>query len=173
MEEYTRFTVSLPKELHDKFEEFRERLGISRSDAIRKAMQSLMISEENVSISSGNVVGCISIIMGHEHYQSEAKHDNIDHTINHHHHDYSSRPTYANIQQSDEILKNDIQHHFYEIIISTMHVHLEFNKCLEIIIVSGPIERVKHLKRDLQALKSVFSTGFFIVDADYNDKPEK
>lgn len=173
MEEYTRFTISLPKELHDKFEEFREKLGISRSDAIRKAMQSLMISEENIPISSGNVVGCISIIMGHEHFQLGEKHENVNHALNHHNHDYGSRPTYANIQQSDEILKNDIQHHFHEIIISTLHIHLEFNKCLEIIVVSGPIERVKNLKRDLQALKSVFSTGFFIVDADYKDISEK
>jgi CopG family nickel-responsive transcriptional regulator len=173
MEEYTRFTVSLPKELYDKFEEFRERLGISRSDAIRKAMQSLMISEESIPISSGNVIGCISIVMGHEHYHIEDKHENLNHAKNHHHHDYGSRPTYANIQQSDEILKNDIQHHFHEIIISTTHVHLEFNKCLEIIIVSGPIGRVKNLKDDLQALKSVFSTGFFIIDADYNEISKK
>ena len=168
LEEYARFTISLPKDLYEKFEEFREKLGISRSDAIRKSMQSFMISEENIPISSGNVVGCISIIMGHEHYPLEKNHENINHTKGHHHHDYTIRPTYANIQQSDEILKNDIQHHFHDIIISTMHIHLEFSKCLEIIIVSGPIERVRNLKTDLQALKSVFSTGFFIVDASYN-----
>ena len=43
MEEYKRFTVSLPKDLYDKFEAFRNNIGISRSDSIRKAMYSLMI----------------------------------------------------------------------------------------------------------------------------------
>ncbi|MHA2050354.1 MAG: CopG family ribbon-helix-helix protein [Promethearchaeota archaeon] len=63
MEEYKRFTISLPEKLYEQFEKFRNKLGISRSDAIRKAMHSLMISDENILISSGNVVGCITLII--------------------------------------------------------------------------------------------------------------
>ena len=63
MEEYKRFTVSLPEKLYEQFEKFRDKLGMSRSDAIRKAMHNFMISEENVSVSTGNVVGCITFIM--------------------------------------------------------------------------------------------------------------
>jgi metal-responsive CopG/Arc/MetJ family transcriptional regulator len=177
MEEYKRFTISLPKELYNEFELFRERLDISRSDAIRKAMKALMISEENIKVTSENVVGCISIIMAHKHFEQkesgkfiEEKDDlkehfhEIDHDHSYHNHDYGSRPIYANIQQTDEILKTDIQHHFHDIIISTLHVHLEFEKCLEIIAVSGPYTRVKRLKADLQRLKSIISVGFFIID---------
>ncbi len=168
MEEYKRFTVSLPQELYKKFEEFRETLGISRSDAIRKAMHTFMISEENIPISSGNVVGCITLVMTHKHFDVKHEHPNdykkeFDHEY-HHDHKYSSTSMYANVQQTDEILKTDIQHHFHDIIISTMHVHLEFEKCLEIIAVSGPYKHVKRLKEDLQRLKSVTSVGFFIVD---------
>ena len=171
MEEYKRFTVSLPKDLYDKFEKFRENIGISRSDGIRKAMQSLMISEENIQHSSGNVVGCISTIMIHEHiHPPKENHSQIDHDHEHHDHDYDSKPTYANILQSDEIYKNDIQHHFHDIIISTLHVHLEFERCLEIIAVSGPYERVIKLKEDLQRLKSILSVGFFIVDTEEEKK---
>ncbi|MHA2007283.1 MAG: CopG family ribbon-helix-helix protein [Promethearchaeota archaeon] len=165
MEEYKRFTVSLPEKLYEQFEKFRDKLGMSRSDAIRKAMHNFMISEENVSISSGNVVGCITFIMAHEH--PDLKQQGRSHEISHssdHDHDYDSRSMYANVQQTDEILKNDIQHHFFDIIISTMHVHLEYGKCLEIIAVSGLYDRVKMLKDRLQKLKSVISTGFFIID---------
>jgi len=167
MEEYKRFTVSLPKDLYDKFEIFREKLGISRSDGIRKAMQSLMVSEENLPETQGNVVGCISIIMAHEHFQpgsEELHHPEGENHDRKHDHQYGSQPIYANVHQTDEILKNDIQHHFHEIIISTMHVHLEFEKCLEIIAVSGSYERVMKLKQDLQRLRSVLSLGFFIID---------
>ncbi len=169
MEEYKRFTVSLPKDLYDKFERFREKLGISRSDGIRKAMQSLMISEENILETSGNVVGCITIIMVHEHFQpSSEEHHHLERDIHEHEqdhdHQYSSQPVYASVHQTDEILKNDIQHHFNDIIISTMHIHLEFEKCLEIIAVSGPYDRVIKLKEDLQRLRSVLSLGFFIID---------
>lgn len=164
MEEYKRFTVSLPQDLYEKFEEFREKLAISRSDAIRKAMHTFMISEENIPVSSGNVVGCITLIMTHEHFDIKHEHkNNTDHEY-YHDHEYSSTSMYANVQQTDEILKTDIQHHFHEIIISTMHIHLEFEKCLEIIAVSGPYEHVKRLKEDLQRLKSVISVGFFIID---------
>ncbi len=162
MEEYKRFTVSLPPELYDKFEAFRKELNISRSDAIRKAMHGLMI--KNLPLTSGNVVGCITMIIIHEHFNQLHQHPH-DHDLDHDHsHDYSSRPVYTNVQQTDIILNNDIQHHFVDIIISTMHVHLEFEKCLEIIAVSGQYERVKKLKNALQRLKSVTSIGFFIID---------
>ena len=168
MEEYKRFTVSLPKDLYDKFERFREKLGISRSDGIRKAMQSLMISEENIPHSSGNVVGCISMIMVHEHFQQGLEehhhHPDGENQDLKHDHQYGSQPVYASVHQTDEILKNDIQHHFNDIIISTMHVHLEFEKCLELIAVSGTYNRVIKLKEDLQRLRSVVSLGFFIID---------
>ena len=166
MEEYKRFTISLPQDLYDKFEEFRNKLNISRSDAIRKAMYLFMIQEENISVVSENVVGCITLMMTHEHFELNHQHSHEGSDDSQHNHEYSSTSIYANIQQTDEILKNDIQHHFHDIIISTMHVHLEYEKCLEIIAVSGPFERVKKLKDDLQRLKSVLSIGFFIIDKD-------
>jgi CopG family nickel-responsive transcriptional regulator len=167
MEEYKRFTISLPQNLYNEFEEFRNKLGISRSDAIRKAMYLFMVQEENISVVSENVVGCIALIMTHEHIELNTQHSHEKIHDAEHNHDYSSRSIYANVQQTDEILKNDIQHHFHDIIISTMHVHLEYEKCLEIIAVSGSFERVKKLKDDLQRLKSILSIGFFIIDKDF------
>ena len=177
MEEYKRFTISLPKELYNEFELFRKTLDISRSDAIRKAMKALMISEENILISSGNVVGCISIIMAHKHFEHKENHQDIkeedelddhshaiDHDHTYHNHDYGSRPIYANIQQADSLLSKDIQHHYADVILSNLHIHLEFEKCMEIIAVSGSYDRIKKLRDDLQRLKSVLSTGFFVVD---------
>lgn len=166
MEEYKRFTISLSQNLYNKFEEFRNKLGISRSDAIRKAMHLLMIQEETISEVSENVVGCITIMMSHEHMESTPEHSHEHLHGSDHNHEYSSRSIYANVQQTDEILKNEIQHHFHKIIISTMHVHLEYEKCLEIIAVSGPFKDVKNLKNSLQRLKSVLSLGFFIIDKD-------
>ena len=159
-----RFTVSLPQDQYNKFEEFRNKLGISRSDAIRKSMHLFMLQDENISKVSENVVGCITLMMSHEHVELDEDHSHKHHDDSPHDHDYSSRPIYANVQQTDEILKNDIQHHFHDIIISTMHVHLEYEKCLEIIAVSGQYKEVKKLKDSLQRLKSILSIGFFIID---------
>lgn len=171
-EDYKRFTVSLPQDLYDKFEILKEKLNISRSDCIRKAMHAFMISEENISESTGEVVGCITIIMAHEHLKhdnnqkSKKSHEHLhDHEHEHFHtHDYSSKPIYANVQQTDSLIAKDIQHHFSDIILSTLHIHLEFEKCMEIIAVSGAYKKVKSLRDNLQRLKSVISTGFFVVD---------
>ena len=166
MEEYKRFTISLQRELYKKFEDFRNRIGLSRSDAIRKAMTLFMTQDKNISVSSENVVGCITILMSHQHFKLTETHSHEHSQGFKHDHEYSSRPTYANVQQTDEILKNDIQHHFHDIIISTMHVHLEYKRCLEIIAVAGAFEDVKKLKDGLQKLRSILSLGFFILDSD-------
>ncbi len=171
-DEYKRFTISLPRDLYKDFELFRETLDMTRSDCIRKAMKSYMISEENTATTNGNVIGCIPMVLIHEHFAPDDSHPhdhNHPHDSDHQHdHEYISRPIYAKVQQTDHILRNDIQHHFRDIIISNMHIHLEFEKCMEIIAVSGPYERVKKLKNDLQRLKSVISIGFFVVDKEYN-----
>lgn len=171
MEEYERFTVSLPQKLYKEFESFRNKLDISRSDCIRKAMQAYMVSDEHISISSDNIVGCITMVMVHQHFDPTHQHPHdLDHQHeNHHDHEFSSKSIYANIQQTDLILNTDIQHHFRDVIISTMHVHLEFEKCLEIIAVLGPYKRVIKLKKDLQKLKNVLSIGFFVVDKEDNE----
>ena len=124
--------------------------------------------------SSGDVVGCITMITAHEHFDLTHDHSHVhdkfeeqdkknSHDI-YHSHDYQSKPIYANVQQTDLILINDIQHHFTDIIISTMHVHLQFEKCLEIIAVAGSLDRVNKLKEELQRLKSVISIDYFTID---------
>ncbi len=167
-EEYKRFTVSLPPDLYEEFEKYREKLDISRSNAVRKAMYTYMSNQENLSKISDNVIGCISLIMTYKHFTEDHVHsDEEDHhekeSIDHEH-NYSSQPIYANVHQTDFILNNDIQHHFSDVIISNMHIHLEFEKCMEIIAVSGSYERVKKLKENLERLTSVLSIGFFIID---------
>ena len=47
------------------------------------------------------------------------------------------------------------QHHFANVICSTMHIHLEENKCLEIIAVKGSVQEVKNLAQDLMTKKGV------------------
>jgi len=53
----------------------------------------------------------------------------------------------------DEI--TSIQHKFKNVISSTMHIHLEEDKCLEIIAVRGSAREVKSLTQELMAKKGV------------------
>ena len=49
----------------------------------------------------------------------------------------------------------DIQHDFYQLIISGQHVHLDHDNCLEIIVVRGKPRGVKELADKLRATKGV------------------
>jgi CopG family nickel-responsive transcriptional regulator len=53
----------------------------------------------------------------------------------------------------DEITK--AQHQFKNVISSTLHVHLEENKCLEIIAVEGSVQEVRSLAQILMAKRGV------------------
>ncbi len=51
-----------------------------------------------------------------------------------------------------------IQHDFYELIISSQHVHIDHHNCLEVIIVKGKMSQVKKLRdlfRSVKGLKHV------------------
>lgn len=49
----------------------------------------------------------------------------------------------------------DIQHDFHPFIISTQHIHLDKNNCLEIVVIKGKVEIIKNLFNSLSALKGV------------------
>ena len=49
----------------------------------------------------------------------------------------------------------DIQHDFNKVIISTQHIHLDHENCLEIVAVKGGVKNVKNLTDKLRAAKGV------------------
>ena len=49
----------------------------------------------------------------------------------------------------------DIQHDFYQLIISSQHIHLDHNNCLEIIVVRGKPTEARELADKLRAAKGV------------------
>jgi CopG family nickel-responsive transcriptional regulator len=49
----------------------------------------------------------------------------------------------------------DIQHDALGIVVSNLHVHLDHQNCLEVIVVRGPANEITHLADALRNLKSV------------------
>ena len=97
--EYKRFTVSVPEKLYEDFEQFRMKKEMSRSDCIRKAMTAYMINEENIHSLSGDVVGCITMIMSHEHFDPTHKHP--------HEHDNEITQDHGHIQDTEHPHEHD------------------------------------------------------------------
>ena len=53
----------------------------------------------------------------------------------------------------------DIQHDYHDLIISTQHVHLSHNGCLEVLIVKGKTDKIKELYGHLKSLKGIDHIG--------------
>ena len=49
----------------------------------------------------------------------------------------------------------DIQHDFGQLVISTQHVHLDHNNCLEIVVVKGRSREVEQLAQRLKSTKGI------------------
>ncbi|SDN28454.1 CopG family transcriptional regulator, nickel-responsive regulator [Paenibacillus sp. yr247] len=49
----------------------------------------------------------------------------------------------------------ELQHDYHHAIISTMHIHLNHQQCLEIIVVRGKVQKLRELQQRIQVLKGV------------------
>jgi len=50
---------------------------------------------------------------------------------------------------------NEIQHHNLNIIVSTTHVHIDHNNCLEVIILKGKSNEIQDITNSLQSIDGV------------------
>jgi len=70
-----------------------------------------------------------------------------------------------NHERGDTIEKLiDIQHNFLENIQSVLHVHISHEKCLEIIVVHGEIEKIKQLISRVENILGVELVRFLLIE---------
>lgn len=62
---------------------------------------------------------------------------------------------YDHHKQHVQATLTDIQHDHHEVIISTLHVHLDHDNCLEVLVVRGRADRIKRIADELIAAKGV------------------
>lgn len=67
---------------------------------------------------------------------------NLSYVYNHHERQLAERLTEA-------------QHHHHDLVVSTMHVHLDHDNCLETLILRGPTASVRHFAEQIQAQRGV------------------
>ncbi|CAM4466135.1 nickel-responsive transcriptional regulator NikR [Paenibacillus endophyticus] len=67
------------------------------------------------------------------------------------------------------IVLMEVQHRFHHDIISNMHVHLNHDQCLEVIVVRGELARLRSLHRQIQAQKGVIYAELSVTYADKHD----
>jgi CopG family transcriptional regulator, nickel-responsive regulator len=62
---------------------------------------------------------------------------------------------YDHHKQNVQATLTDIQHDHHEVILSTMHVHLDHHNCLEVLAVKGKASSIKSIADQLIAAKGV------------------
>lgn len=60
----------------------------------------------------------------------------------------------------------ELQHRYLDSIISTMHIHLNHDQCLEIIVVRGVYGSLKKLHQSIQVLKGIDYAELSVTHAD-------
>ena len=180
--EYTRFSVSIPTQLYEEFEQMRIHLDITRSDAIRTGMR-LHLKEQvehSDDPSKIEILGSISYLeKAHVHrydINPESRAESTDQSHEHHdEHPHSHLPLdkpgkdsdsnyYLKVQQ--EFIKiNDLQHNFLHEIISTTHIHAGPEKCMIIIAVKGNLQRINLLMDNLKTFKTIENLKFIALES--------
>jgi CopG family nickel-responsive transcriptional regulator len=72
---------------------------------------------------------------------------------------------YDHHQRELEEKLTDYQHHFLQAIVSTLHVHLDHHRCLEVLVLRGKAKEVKKIADGLIATKGV-KHGKLVITAE-------
>ncbi|MDP2834956.1 MAG: nickel-responsive transcriptional regulator NikR [Pseudomonadota bacterium] len=121
-----RFTISLDETLAQSFDSLiRERGYANRSEAVRDMIRRELIKAETRRIAEAP--HCVA---------------SLSYVYNHHERRLAERLT-------------DLQHHAHDVVVSSMHVHLDHDNCLETLFLRGHTEEVRAFAEKLIAERGV------------------
>jgi CopG family nickel-responsive transcriptional regulator len=66
----------------------------------------------------------------------------------------------------------ELQHNYHHDIISTMHIHLNHDQCMEIIVVRGQIHRLRELTNQCHVLKGVLYAELSVTHMDGSEQED-
>lgn len=126
MSDLTRFGMSMDVKLLEKFDQLIKKQGYSnRSEAIRDLMREKIIGEEWEKSSGDGKTMGVFSIV-----------------YNHHQRNLSDKLT-------------ELQHKYINEILSSTHIHIDHDNCLEVIILKGKSNKIRDISHELQSVKGV------------------
>lgn len=134
MSELVRFSVSLEKDLLDRFDRFCEEGRLAtRSEAIRQLLREKLTAAA-WQADAADVAASLTLVYDH----------------------HKTRLT-------DKML--ELQHAHADRVVSSMHVHLDHDLCLEVIVLRGPAPDLQELAAELSGLKGIHQAQLVIARA--------
>ncbi|MGQ9759747.1 MAG: nickel-responsive transcriptional regulator NikR [Candidatus Methanomethylicaceae archaeon] len=67
------------------------------------------------------------------------------------------------VHETEENL-TDLQHHFRDVINSTLHIHIDERNCLEILALKGRVEKVRELINKISACRGIKQIRHTVVE---------
>jgi CopG family nickel-responsive transcriptional regulator len=132
--ELVRFSVSLEKDLLDRFDRYCEEGRLAtRSEAIRQLLREKLTAAAWLA-DAADVAASLTLVYDH----------------------HKTRLT-------DKML--DLQHAHADRVVSSMHVHLDHDLCLEVIVLRGPAPDLQELAAELSGLKGIHQAQLVIARA--------
>ena len=124
MSELVRASISIEKDLMERFDRFVDRSGHdNRSEAIRDLIRARLVEEE-WGDGEEDVVASVTLLCDH-----------------------------AKSRLSRDIAEHGHAHH--DVVVSSMHVHASARACIEVVVLRGCAEEVKHVANHLIGLPGV------------------
>lgn len=72
---------------------------------------------------------------------------------------------------TDQLL--EVQHRHGDLVVSSMHVHLDHDLCMEVIVLRGPAGGLQHLAAELSGLKGIHQAQLVIARAVASAAPHR
>ena len=120
-----RLTISLDNQLSEQFDMFIHARGYTNRS---EAMRDLIREQlESARLEKGNEGNCVAT---------------LSYIYNHHENDLATRIA-------------SVQHDHHDVILSSMHVHMDHDDCLEVVILRGTIQNVKDFANLVMATRGV------------------
>lgn len=134
MSEVSRFGVSVEDDLLQSFDQLILQQGYSnRSEALRDLMRDALVKDRLKNEMGAGEV-MGSLTLVYDHHASDLK-DKMD----------------------------GVQHQYHHLIVSVLHVHINHDDCLEVIVLRGEVKDVRSIAESLLSLKGIKHGKLFIT----------
>ncbi len=134
MSDLSRFSISTEDDLLQSFDQLIARQGYeNRSEAFRDLMRDALIKSK---IEDSPQTGEVlgTLTLVYDHHASDL---------------------------SDKM--NDLQHRYYNLVVSVLHVHVNHDDCMEVIVLRGEIGQVRSVSESLLTLRGVKHGKLFVT----------
>ncbi len=134
MADLSRFGVSAEEELLQSFDRLIAGQGYAnRSEALRDLMRDALV-KSRVEASPENGEVLGSLTLVYDHHASDL---------------------------TDKM--NELQHNHHDLVVSVLHVHVNHDDCMEVIVLRGSLRAIRHLSDGLLSLKGVKHGRLFVT----------